>query len=168
MADPEVDLFAGMKKKKKKQVVMDDTPEPAPEPAVAEAPQAVVEPTPEPAAPIAPPAVVEVAEPEADLPEDSSGVATPAEEIQPAEDGGDLFADMKKKKKKKKKEIPMDLVSGVSAIFVTASHWNCNTLSQHLLVISATCWAIPVPAVHSNRLIVTPSNGKTVFALNRC
>ena len=107
VADPEVDLFAGMKKKKKKQVVLDDTPEPestAPEPAP------VVDSRPEPVA--APAPAVAALELQEDAPEGSSGVATPAEGVQPVEDGGDLFADMKKKKKKKK-EIPLDLVSGV-------------------------------------------------------
>ncbi|KAK8849423.1 hypothetical protein IAR55_004755 [Kwoniella newhampshirensis] len=81
-----------MKKKKKKVVTAD----------VEESPAAAVEPsTPEPeAAPAAP----------SPVPETDSGVATPVEGTAEtaAEDGGDLFADMKKKKKKKK-EIPLDL-----------------------------------------------------------
>jgi translation initiation factor 2 subunit 2 len=99
VADPEVDLFAGMKKKKKKQVVLDveDTPIPAAEAHVAEleAPKA--------AAPEVPP-------------EDhvESGAATPVESAAPAEDGADLFADMKKKKKKKK-DLPLELVSGANS-----------------------------------------------------
>lgn len=95
MADPEVDLFAGMKKKKKKQVVL-DTEEPTQE----------VEATPEPSTstPAAAPAISAPVEDEA-----GSGAATPAEGDKPAEDGGDLFADLKKKKKKKK-DIPLDLV----------------------------------------------------------
>lgn len=80
MADPDVDLFAGMKKKKKKVAAADVDETPAP---VAEAS------TPE-------PAVAEASTPE------------PAAEAQPAEDAGDLFADLKKKKKKKK-DIPLDL-----------------------------------------------------------
>ncbi|GFZ50260.1 eIF-2-beta [Saitozyma sp. JCM 24511] len=82
-----------MKKKKKKQVALDveeTAPEvAAPEPAVAPAPAA------------APAAVEEKAD---------SGVATPVEGEAgvPAEDGADLFADLKKKKKKKK-ELPLDL-----------------------------------------------------------
>jgi translation initiation factor 2 subunit 2 len=93
VADPEVDLFAGMKKKKKK-VVDADTEEATPEPEKVAAPP--VEGTK--AAPL-----------------ESSGnnqtltVDAPVEEDKPAEDAGDMFADLKKKKKKKK-EIPMDLV----------------------------------------------------------
>ena len=92
MADPEVDLFAGMKKKKKKQVQL-DVEEPAPV-AESSAP-AEAEPAPSTSTP-APEEKVE-------------SQAAPADEP-PAEDGGDLFADLKKKKKKKK-ELPADLVS---------------------------------------------------------
>jgi translation initiation factor 2 subunit 2 len=96
VADPEVDLFAGMKKKKKKQVAMDlgdsvpaeehvDTSAPAPE-ATESAPV---------------PAGVETNATES-LPEIASEPV--------ADDGAELFGDLKKKKKKKK-EIPLDLVS---------------------------------------------------------
>jgi len=85
MADPEVDLFAGMKKKKKKTVTL-DVEESAP-PASEEASTSTT----------APPVVEEAS---------SEAVPTPAED-KPAEEG-DLFADMKKKKKKKK-DIPLDL-----------------------------------------------------------
>jgi translation initiation factor 2 subunit 2 len=103
VADPEVDLFAGMKKKKKKQVAL-DVEETVPE--VAEsvpAPAAAPAPTPAPVPAAAAPAAVEE---KAD-----SGVATPVEGEAgvPAEEGADLFADLKKKKKKKK-ELPLDLV----------------------------------------------------------
>ena len=91
MADPEVDLFAGMKKKKKKQVALDV--EQQVEPTSAAAPEPVAESAAEP-----------VAEPIAA----ASGSSTPAEADKPAEDSGDLFADLKKKKKKKK-EIPADV-----------------------------------------------------------
>ncbi|WWC65578.1 uncharacterized protein I303_108196 [Kwoniella dejecticola CBS 10117] len=87
-----------MKKKKKKTVVADpveDTPAPAPVAAAAAEP----EPTPAAAAPSS-----------SAQEEGGSGVATPVEAEQPAEDAGDLFADMKKKKKKKK-DIPLDLES---------------------------------------------------------
>ncbi|WWC95297.1 hypothetical protein V866_002158 [Kwoniella sp. B9012] len=92
-----------MKKKKKKTVVADVEESPAPAPA-AEAP---VEPT---------PAATSSAVPEVD-----SGVATPVNEGEgekPAEDAGDLFADMKKKKKKKK-DIPLDLESAEPSSSVT-------------------------------------------------
>ena len=100
MADPEVDLFAGMKKKKKKQVTVDveepgSIPSPAPE-AESETPPEV-----SPAAPTAQPELNEKVE---------MAVATPNDGGQVDGDGADLFADMKKKKKKKK-EIPLDLVS---------------------------------------------------------
>lgn len=93
VADPEVDLFAGMKKKKKKQVQLDveDTPPaPSPVPDVAPAPEA--------------PAT------------ESDSVPEPVAEVEEkpvAVNDEDLFADMKKKKKKKK-EIPLDLVSRLS------------------------------------------------------
>lgn len=97
--NPDVDLFAGMKKKKKKVVALE--PEDAPSPAAAEA---TPEPEPAPSAP-APIAQEEpLAEPSAPAPADD-GVP---------DDSADLFADMKKKKKKKK-EIPMDLVGVVSS-----------------------------------------------------
>lgn len=94
VADPEVDLFAGMKKKKKKQVQL-DVEEPAPS-AESSAPAEA-----EPAASTSTPAPEEKVESQ----------AAPADEP-PADDGGDLFADLKKKKKKKK-ELPADLVSWV-------------------------------------------------------
>lgn len=95
MADPEVDLFAGMKKKKKKQVVL-DVEEPAPEadPSPAPAPLEHPEPTASTSTPV--------------QENGGSGTATPVEADKAAEDGGDLFADLKKKKKKKK-DIPLDL-----------------------------------------------------------
>ncbi|WWC93109.1 uncharacterized protein L201_008075 [Kwoniella dendrophila CBS 6074] len=83
-----------MKKKKKKTVVA-DTVEETPAPATTEP-----EPTPAAAASTSTTTVPEV----------DSGVATPVEGDKPAEDAGDLFADMKKKKKKKK-DIPLDLES---------------------------------------------------------
>lgn len=96
MADPEVDLFAGMKKKKKKTVTLDvEDQAQAPAPVEAAAEPAVVE-----ESRAAPAAEDNVA----------SGTATPVEADKLAEDGGDLFADLKKKKKKKK-DIPADLVS---------------------------------------------------------
>jgi translation initiation factor 2 subunit 2 len=90
VADPEVDLFAGMKKKKKKAVALD----------LDEVPASTDTAVPEPPSP--------VASKTEEAPAESSEVA-PVESDKPAEDGGDLFADMKKKKKKKK-EIPLDLV----------------------------------------------------------
>ena len=107
MADPEVDLFAGMKKKKKKQVQLD----------VEESAPAAEESTPveaEPTASTSTPAPVEPVESQ----------AAPADEP-PAEDGGDLFADLKKKKKKKK-ELPADLVSWACWI-------NCHMLKEPTL-----------------------------------
>ncbi|KAK1923849.1 domain found in IF2B/IF5-domain-containing protein [Papiliotrema laurentii] len=98
MADPEVDLFAGMKKKKKKQVAL-DVEEPAPEADAAPAPAPAAHPEPSPST--SAPAQV-------DETNGGSGTATPVEADKPAEDEGDLFADLKKKKKKKK-DIPMDL-----------------------------------------------------------
>jgi translation initiation factor 2 subunit 2 len=96
VADPEVDLFAGMKKKKKKQVTLDvEDQEQAPAPVEAASQPTVVEEA------RAAPAAEE---------NGVSGTATPVEADKPAEDGGDLFADLKKKKKKKK-DIPADLVS---------------------------------------------------------
>ncbi|WVQ96406.1 hypothetical protein IAU59_003511 [Kwoniella sp. CBS 9459] len=91
-----------MKKKKKKTLVanVDETPAPAP---------AAAEPEPEPEA--APAAAAPAAVPAA---EDGSGAATPVEAEKPAEDSGDLFADLKKKKKKKK-DIPLDLESADAA-----------------------------------------------------
>lgn len=101
VADPEVDLFAGMKKKKKKQVALDlgDSV-----PAEEHAEKAAPAPEEESAAP--PPAAIETP-----ATGDDSGAAEPAAAAgdAPAEDGGDLFADLKKKKKKKK-DIPLDLV----------------------------------------------------------
>ncbi|ORY35001.1 domain found in IF2B/IF5-domain-containing protein [Naematelia encephala] len=94
MADPEVDLFAGMKKKKKKQVTLDvEEPTPSTE----------VEAEPTPAAAAAPSPVV-------DATPTATDDTAPVDGDKPAEDGGDLFADMKKKKKKKK-DIPLDLES---------------------------------------------------------
>ncbi|CAK9785870.1 hypothetical protein CC85DRAFT_288862 [Cutaneotrichosporon oleaginosum] len=83
MADPVVDAFAGMKKKKKKVVALD------------------LDETPAPAAPVAEPSAA------------ATGASTPepAAEDKPAEDAGDMFADLKKKKKKKK-DIPLDLDGG--------------------------------------------------------
>ncbi|KAK4686800.1 translation initiation factor 2 subunit 2, partial [Tremellales sp. Uapishka_1] len=80
-----------MKKKKKKTVAIEeDVPAPAAE-----------------TTPTLPAAAVE--EESTPAPEEApSGVATPVEAEKPAEDAGDLFADLKKKKKKKK-EIPLDL-----------------------------------------------------------
>lgn len=100
MADPEVDLFAGMKKKKKKQVVID-----------VEEPTSVSLPAPETEAEIEPEATPAAlaAEPEA-VEEVNTALAAPPNGDQVDGDGADLFADMKKKKKKKK-EIPLDLVS---------------------------------------------------------
>ncbi|WVW86597.1 hypothetical protein I302_108647 [Kwoniella bestiolae CBS 10118] len=89
-----------MKKKKKKTVVADVEESPAP---------VAAEPEPTPAA-------TSSAAPEVD-----SGVATPVNEGEgekPAEDAGDLFADMKKKKKKKK-DIPLDLESAEPSSSVT-------------------------------------------------
>lgn len=97
MADPEVDLFAGMKKKKKK-VVIDDSEAAAPEPVD----------TPATATELSKPAA-EAGVDDAPLAE-ASGTATSVEGDKAADDGGDLFADMKKKKKKKK-DIPLSLVS---------------------------------------------------------
>ena len=101
VADPEVDLFAGMKKKKKKQVAL-DVEEPAPEADAAPAPAPAAHPEPSPST--SAPAQV-------DETNGGSGTATPVEADKLAEDEGDLFADLKKKKKKKK-DIPMDLVRG--------------------------------------------------------
>ncbi|OWZ68355.1 hypothetical protein AYX15_00767 [Cryptococcus neoformans] len=103
--DPNVDLFAGMKKKKKKVAVADteETPEPSPAPAPA--------PTDETAAPVAatpPPAPA--AKPEAEAKVEAPVAAPEPSTEKPAEDSGDLFADLKKKKKKKK-DIPLDLES---------------------------------------------------------
>ncbi|OWZ31419.1 translation initiation factor 2 subunit 2 [Cryptococcus neoformans AD2-60a] len=103
--DPNVDLFAGMKKKKKKVAVADteETPEPSPAPAPAPADE-----TPAPVA--AAPAPAPAAKPEA-VAKVEAPVATPEPSTEkPAEDSGDLFADLKKKKKKKK-DIPLDLES---------------------------------------------------------
>jgi translation initiation factor 2 subunit 2 len=100
VADPEVDLFAGMKKKKKKQVAMDlGDSVPAEEHADTSAP------APDASEPIPPPAAIETeaAQPDAEA---------PAEPV--ADDGAELFGDLKKKKKKKK-EIPLDLVCDYSA-----------------------------------------------------
>lgn len=83
MADPVVDAFAGMKKKKKKVVALD------------------LDETPAPAAPAAEASATGTSTPE------------PAAEDKPAEDAGDMFADLKKKKKKKK-DIPLDLEGGDS------------------------------------------------------
>lgn len=80
-AQPDVDLFAGMKKKKKKTVTL-DVEDGAPEAQAVEAESS--------------------AAPAADEP-------APAADDAEAADGGDMFADLKKKKKKKK-EIPLDLV----------------------------------------------------------
>ncbi|KAL1409471.1 translation initiation factor eIF-2 beta subunit [Vanrija albida] len=88
MADPEVDLFAGMKKKKKKVAVV-DAEDAAPVAAADEAPAAPAKAVEEPVAA-------------------SSSTPEPAADAAPAEDAGDLFADLKKKKKKKK-EIALDL-----------------------------------------------------------
>jgi translation initiation factor 2 subunit 2 len=106
VADPEVDLFAGMKKKKKKQVVL-DTEESSPAPAATE------EKSEQPAATSAPaPAEAAAAAPVEETKQDESA-EVPAPATDGAEgEGGDLFADMKKKKKKKK-EIPLDLVSAL-------------------------------------------------------
>ncbi|ODO07074.1 hypothetical protein I350_04442 [Cryptococcus amylolentus CBS 6273] len=79
-------------KKKKKKVAVAELEESSASPAPA------VEPTPEPT-PAAAPAVPEPAAEAAPVAESSE---------KPAEDGGDLFADLKKKKKKKK-DIPLDL-----------------------------------------------------------
>lgn len=103
MADPEVDLFAGMKKKKKKVVVQEDggadtTPGAAPTP------------------------TTEVQRPKGQNAFGNDEVEEAAEPVkqdggagEDVKDGGadeaDMFADMKKKKKKSKKEIPADLVS---------------------------------------------------------
>ena len=112
VADPEVDLFAGMKKKKKKQVVLDveeTSPAPVESPVVEEAPAkpATVEEPSAPAIPAPAPLVDEAA---------GSGAATPVDGDKAADAAdADLFADMKKKKKKKK-EIPLDLVSGMLSI----------------------------------------------------
>ncbi|KAL7424865.1 translation initiation factor eIF-2 beta subunit [Cryptotrichosporon argae] len=95
MADPEVDLFAGMKKKKKKVVAANVEESPAP-----------AAPAEEPASPT--PAPVERA------PEPTPAPAPEPSAEPSAEDGGDLFADLKKKKKKKK-EIPLDLETAVPA-----------------------------------------------------
>ena len=95
MADPEVDLFAGMKKKKKKTVVLDLDEEEAPAP--------VEETKPITSAAYAPAPISSEHTPAP--PVDDTPVQ---EQEKPAEDGADLFADLKKKKKKKK-EIPLDL-----------------------------------------------------------
>ena len=99
VADPEVDLFAGMKKKKKKVVAidLDDAPPPI-----------ATEPTPEPVDTLektGPATAVE-------SPQQDDDANAPIADEAPV-DEADLFADMKKKKKKKK-EIPLDLVSSAS------------------------------------------------------
>ncbi|WVQ75240.1 hypothetical protein IAR50_004852 [Cryptococcus sp. DSM 104548] len=86
-----------MKKKKKKVAVA--------EPEESSAPAA--EPSPEPTPAAAPAAAPAAPEPVAEAP-----VAESSEK--PAEDGGDLFADLKKKKKKKK-DIPADLEDAPAA-----------------------------------------------------
>lgn len=90
VADPEVDLFAGMKKKKKK--VVQDLPvdDAAPSPAAAE--------------PEAAPAAADVDA------ETSGSAAAPPADAAVEGDGAEMFADLKKKKKKKK-EMPADIVS---------------------------------------------------------
>lgn len=109
VADPEVDLFAGMKKKKKKQVALElGDSVPAEEqtetaPASASTKETSAETAPPPPAAIETPKTEKVDEPVADA-------AAPANDAGVDGEGGDLFADMKKKKKKKK-EIPLDLVS---------------------------------------------------------
>ena len=117
VADPEVDLFAGMKKKKKKQVAADVDDAPS-----ASTTSAFVEPTSAPVAEVAPVAqaapVVEAAA--------GSGAAPPVDGDKVAEDGADLFGDMKKKKKKKK-EMPLDLVSLYLDINSFSHHWMCGT-----------------------------------------
>lgn len=100
VADPEVDLFAGMKKKKKKVAAVD--------PADAETTAgAAPTPTGEVSRPAGQNAFGNDEEPEA-----APAAAPAAEEagVSAPADGEDLFADMKKKKKKPKKEIPADLV----------------------------------------------------------
>lgn len=96
LVDPNVDLFAGMKKKKKKVTVADteETLEPSSAPAVETPAPAAAAPDAEAEAETVAPAPVATPEPSAE---------------QPVEDSGDLFADLKKKKKKKK-DIPLDLV----------------------------------------------------------
>lgn len=105
MADPDVDLFAGMKKKKKKQVALD----------VGDSPSAPSDAPDSPA-----PAVAEEAPTPAPITKkgDKFGNEDPEEEAPApvADEGAELFGDLKKKKKKKK-EIPLDLVCHATDVF---------------------------------------------------
>lgn len=100
MADPNVDLFAGMKKKsKKKQVALDlgdEEQAEAPAPASASAPAAEED------APA--PAPIQKKGDKFGNEEEEAPATEPV-----AGDGAELFGDLKKKKKKKK-DIPLDLV----------------------------------------------------------
>ena len=99
VADPDVDLFAGMKKKKKKQVALDvgDSPSAPSDAPESPAPAATEESAPTPAPITKKGDKFGNEEPEAEAP-------APV-----ADEGAELFGDLKKKKKKKK-EIPLDLV----------------------------------------------------------
>ena len=110
VADPDVDLFAGMKKKKKKQVALDvgDSPSAPTDAPDSPAPAAAEESAPTPAPITKKGDKFGNEEPEAEAP-------APV-----ADEGAELFGDLKKKKKKKK-EIPLDLVCDSSFIGVDLS-----------------------------------------------
>ncbi len=100
VADPEVDLFAGMKKKKKKTVALDLDDD---NNASASQTQAQEEKAPTTSAAYAAPEPSSIS-----AVSESQQVVEESSEKPAADDGGDMFADLKKKKKKKK-EIPADL-----------------------------------------------------------
>ena len=101
MADPDVDLFAGMKKKKKKQVALDveDSPLAPTEATDSSAPAAAAAEEPAPT-----PAPIQKKGDKFGNEEPEAEAAAPV-----ADEGAELFGDLKKKKKKKK-DIPLDLV----------------------------------------------------------